>query len=477
MGVFIMKFTYEDKLNIYDLWKNKYYSPGMIAKMYRSNHEVIRYMVHLMDLHGVEIVKHGKNKTYSAEYKLMAINRVLLNHESAISVSLELGLPNQGTLSSWIKSYKENCYTIVEKHRGRKTHDKEESRKDSGTIGERIGTTSPAELEAYNRECILKKIGCLSSPERKPTKEEIARAITELRQELSCSLKFILDTIHANPELPQITRSDYYYQLKKTNKDMKNDGIMNLIISIYYKHKKRYGYRRITLELENLGHKVNCKKVRRLMRIMGLQAVTPRAKYKSYKGDFNGTVKNQLLKRVVDEEQCKTYYSRDFSTTSCNEKWTTDVTEFHILSGKVYLSPIMDMHNREIVSFDVSISPNFQQTTNMLEQAFEKHSGLKGLIFHSDQGWQYQMEQYHQMLNDKGIVQSMSRKGNCLDNSPMENFFGRMKNEMFYGHEYEFDSLEQLMDEIKEYIDYYNNERIQEKLKGLTPVQYRDQSL
>ena len=137
----------------------------------------------------------------------------------------------------------------------------------------------------------------------------------------------------------------------------------------------------------------------------------------------------------------------------------------------------MDIHNREIVSFDISIRPNFQQTMNMLNQAFEKHTDLNGLIFHSDQGWQYQMPQYHSTLKDKGIIQSMSRKGNCLDNSPMENFFGRMKNEMFYDHEYEFTSIEHLIQEIENYIYYYNNERIQVKLKGLTPVQYRNQSL
>ena len=137
----------------------------------------------------------------------------------------------------------------------------------------------------------------------------------------------------------------------------------------------------------------------------------------------------------------------------------------------------MDMHNREIVAFNVSASPNFSQTMDMLAQAFEKHTDLNGLIFHSDQGWQYQMAQYHSILKDKGIIQSMSRKGNCLDNSPMENFFGRMKNEMFYGHEYTFANKEQLMQAIRDYILYYNSERIQVKLKGLTPVQYRNQSL
>lgn len=213
------------------------------------------------------------------------------------------------------------------------------------------------------------------------------------------------------------------------------------------------------------------------MSVMGLYGVTPKAKYKSYKGDMNGTVKNQLLTKVIDEDNHKTYYERNFETTRCNEKWSTDVSEFHIAAGKLYLSPIIDLHNREIISYNISKSPNFDQTKAMLDQAFDKYPNLKGLIFQSDQGWQYQMEAYHEYLEEKGIIQSMSRKGNCLDNSPMENFFGRMKNEMFYGHEYEFNTLEELEIAMEEYIEYYNTQRITMKLKGLTPVQYRNQSL
>ena len=135
------------------------------------------------------------------------------------------------------------------------------------------------------------------------------------------------------------------------------------------------------------------------------------------------------------------------------------------------------MHSREIISFSISNSPNYEQTKEMLNYAFKTHKDLKGLIFHSDQGWQYQMQPYHKVLKKQGIIQSMSRKGNCLDNSPMENFFGIMKREMFYGHEYEFKTLDELRIAMKEYIKYYNTQRITVKLKGLTPIQYRNQSL
>ena len=206
---------------------------------------------------------------------------------------------------------------------------------------------------------------------------------------------------------------------------------MNEIIDIYYTHQKCYGYRRITLELANRGYQVNHKKVKRLMSVKGLYEIKTKAKYKSYKGDRNGTVENQLLTLVIDEENHRTYYERNFKTEKCNEKWSTDVSEFHIAAGKLYLSPIMDLHNREIISYTISKNPNFKQMKDMLSKAFCKYPELNGLIFQSDQGWQYQMKDYHKMLYEKGIIQSMSRKGNCLDHSPMENFFGKMKQEMF----------------------------------------------
>ena len=128
---------------------------------------------------------------------------------------------------------------------------------------------------------------------------------------------------------------------------MKNDELMNVIINIFYTHKERYGYRRIALELKNSGYVVNHEKVKRLMSVMGLYAKAPKAKYKSYKGDMNVTVKNLLLDKMVDEEEHKTYYERNFNTIRCNEIWSTDVSEFYLAAGKLYLSPILDLHNRE----------------------------------------------------------------------------------------------------------------------------------
>ena len=167
---------------------------------------------------------------------------------------------------------------------------------------------------------------------------------------------------------------------------------------------------------------------------------------------------------------------RDFTATKPNQKWVTDVTEFKAKDGnKVYLSPILDLFNNEIVSYTLSYSPNWAQVEKMLKLAVKRLDKTSGSILHSDQGWQYQMAAYRQILAEHGIIQSMSRKGNCLDNAVMESFFGRLKAECFYGRE--FNTREEIVNAVRDYLDYYNHRRIQLKLKGLSPIQYRRQSL
>ena len=232
---------------------------------------------------------------------------------------------------------------------------------------------------------------------------------------------------------------------------------------IFDRHKGRYGVRRIYHELVNMGSKINHKKVQRLMNKMGLKGKRPKEKYRSYKGEV-GKIADNII-------------SRNFKADKPDEKWTTDVSQFSLPFGKCYLSPILDMYTNEIISYDLSLHPNCEQITNMLDRAFEDHPDLKGLIFHSDQGWQYQMKEYRKALEDKGIRQSMSRKGNCIDNCIMETFFSRMKNEMFYGQGSKYQTFEQFYKAVEEYIHYYNNERIQSKTKWMPPAKYREASI
>ncbi len=196
------------------------------------------------------------------------------------------------------------------------------------------------------------------------------------------------------------------------------------------------------------------------MKILHLQAKQRRSKYKSYKGEV-GKVAPNILKR-------------NFEANKPFEKLTTDVTEFSVCEEKIYLSPIMDLYNREIIAYSISRSPNFWQTKEMLNGLFKKMPSNARPVLHSDQGWQYQMREYQQLLVEHNVTQSMSRKGNCLDNSSMENFFGRLKVEMFFGEK--FQTTDEFIRRLEEYIAYYNNERISLKLKGMSPIQYRTHS-
>lgn len=255
---------------------------------------------------------------------------------------------------------------------------------------------------------------------------------------------------------------------------------MENIKEVFELNKGRYGYRRITIALNKLpeykNNPINHKKVLKLMRLLGLKCKTSNvSRYNSYKGQVGKTVKNLLLNKVVDEETHKTFYERNFEVSKMNEVWCTDVTEFKFNDLKLYLSPIIDLYNDEIISYDLSEHPNMLQITNMMKQAYGRLNKDDKLIFHSDQGWQYQQKSFQKSLEEHNITQSMSRKGNCLDNSVIENFFGRMKSEMFYGLKYE--SIEELKEAIHDYIYYYNNFRIKVKLKGLSPVEYRTQSI
>jgi transposase InsO family protein len=258
-------------------------------------------------------------------------------------------------------------------------------------------------------------------------------------------------------EASGLPRSTYYYYAKRRAEPEKYKEIKQQITEIYEENKGRYGYRRITDELHNRGNVINHKTVQRLMREMGLFCRVRMKKYNSYRGDAGKIAPNLL--------------ERNFHAGRPNEKWVTDVTEFSLFGQKLYLSPILDLYNGEIVSFSLSERPNFKQTVDMLEKAFSSIPHGTNLILHSDQGWQYQMKRYQKILVDKGIRQSMSRKGNCLDNAVMENFFGHLKSELLYLQD--FESIEHFKLELLEYLDYFNNRRIKRKLGGLSPVQFR----
>ncbi len=261
-----------------------------------------------------------------------------------------------------------------------------------------------------------------------------------------------------------MARSTYYFKIGKTDKvALRNEHLMSDIRAIFEHHKCRYGVRRVYQELVHRGIVVNHKRVQRLMHRMNLLGKRPKEKYHSYIGAVGKVADN-----IID---------RNFTANAPLQKWTTDVSQFSFSWGKCYLSPILDMNTNEIISYDLSQSPNLEQVHRMLNRAFARFPRVKGLIFHSDQGWQYQHTSYQYALKEHGIIQSMSRKGNCYDNCIMETFFGRLKNELYYGYEKEYPTFEAFAASLKEYIDYYNNERIQAKTKWMPPARYREASM
>lgn len=277
------------------------------------------------------------------------------------------------------------------------------------------------------------------------------KVIQELRQRHSLELLL---------QIAELPRSTFYYHVKHQERD-KYAREKEEITRIFHENKGRYGYRRVTTVLRNSGFTLNHKTVQRLMKEMGLVCRVRMKKYRSYKGE-QGTVAPNLL-------------NREFTAEKPNQKWVTDVTEFRLFGQKLYLSPIFDLCSGDIVTYTLSDSPNLSMVITMLEQAFQKIPDDTNLILHSDQGWHYRHKHYVAMLKEKGVRQSMSRKGNCYDNAVMENFFGHLKSELLYLQE--FESLDHFKQELIDYIDYYNNRRIKTRLKGLPPALHRQQAL
>ena len=247
-----------------------------------------------------------------------------------------------------------------------------------------------------------------------------------------------------------MARSTFYYNIRRLGQLDGYDNLRKDINHIYRKHYGRYGYRRITIELnEDDGIVVNHKTVQKLMCQMGLKAKRKKAaKYRSYKGNIGKVAPNII--------------NRDFHSDKPNQKWTIDVTEVKIHDRKTYLSPILDMYYGKIITYGISDHPDLKMVTTMLSQAFNKEKYLDGLFFHPDQGWHYQHKRYQKIITDRHIIQSMSRKGNCMDNSMTELLYFQ-----------EWDNVEQFNVELRKYIHYYNYNRIKLRLNGKSPVKYR----
>ena len=258
-------------------------------------------------------------------------------------------------------------------------------------------------------------------------------------------------------EVASVARSTFYYQVKLLGLADKYESLRTRIQALFARHKGRYGYRRVTAAIRREGRHVNHKAIQRLMSQMKLKSCVRIKKYRSYRGEIGRAAPNVL--------------ERQFDAKRPNEKWVTDVTEFNVSGQKLYLSPVLDLYNGEIVAYKTARRPLFNMVGTMLRRAFSRLGHDDKPLLHSDQGWQYRMSAYQSALQKHAVTPSMSRKGNCLDNTAMESFFGTLKAEFY--HLNEFKDLTELQKGIRRYIYYYNHDRIKLKLGGLSPVEYR----
>ncbi|EDN9716448.1 IS3 family transposase, partial [Listeria monocytogenes] len=312
------------------------------------------------------------------------------------------------------------------------------------------------------RTCLCKKAPRFRNGHSRTTQEREARIIHELRSEFRLTILL---------EATQFPKATYMYWQKRLERKNPDASLEKKMKEIFDENNGNYGYRRIQLALKEQGITINQKKVRRMMSKLGLKStkfIRKSRKYNSYKGTTGKEMKNLIHRR--------------FSTSIPHQKITTDTSEFKyyardknnkLLIKKLYLDPFLDMYNGEIISYQISEHPTAKAVLDAQAEAIARTKDCPyRRTFHSDQGWAYQMKQYKKALINQNIFQSMSRKGNCFDNSPMENFFGLLKQEMYYGVIYT--SFEQLEQAIENWIHYYNHHRIKTKL-GCSPIQYREQ--
>ncbi|MED3561606.1 IS3 family transposase [Bacillus xiapuensis] len=448
------KFTAEDKLAAVQRYLKGGESYPSIGESLGTSTSVVMNWVMQYQHHGVEGLLKKSYTSYSAQFKLDVLNYMNDHGTSPNETATIFNITSPALIRKWRMQFESQGIDALEKKKkGRPTMKKENKKSTKSTPVEGSVEALQAEIERLRMEnAYFKKVECLSSKQGKITKQDKAKVVFELRSEFP---------VNALLKLADIPRSTYYYWVSTFNRPDKDAELKTLIQAIYHEHKGRYGYRRITNELKNKGHRVNHKKVQRLMKELGLKSIVRMKKYRSYRGDVGKTAPNIL--------------DRNFHAERPNKKWVTDITEFKLFGEKLYLSPMLDLFNGEIITYTIDSRPKFSLVKTMLDQAFERLSDEDELLIHSDQGWHYRMPQYQHALKGNNVSQSMSRKGNCHDNAVMENFFGILKSEFLYTQE--FESIEQFKQELAEYIDYYNHKRIKAKLKGLSPVQYRTQTL
>ncbi|MBH0167666.1 IS3 family transposase [Fictibacillus sp. 7GRE50] len=448
------KFTIEEKIAAVKRYLEGDVGYKTIAKEIGANNSKVLFWIRKYEYHG-ENAFFKSYTNYPLNFKLDVLKYMNDNGTSIFDTAAIFNLPSDSTLWKWRDLLEtQGLDALKPKKKGRPNMNKKDQRSSKKSSPDKGSVEAlQQELEALRMEnAYFKKVECLSSKQGKITKQDKAQVVYELRHEFS---------IQALIKLAGIPRSTYYYWVNNFNRPDPDEELKHLIQAIYKEHEGRFGYRRIRDELRNRGHQVNHKKVQRIMKELGLKCLVRIKKYRSYKGTIGKIAPNIL--------------NRNFKAEKPNEKWVTDITEFKLFGKKLYLSPVLDLFNGEIITYTIGARPTYSLVSTMLDQALAHVTDKVKLLLHSDQGWHYQMKQYRKVLSKSGITQSMSRKGNCYDNAVMENFFGILKSELLYLKE--FESVEHFKLELAKYMDYYNHKRIKAKLKGMSPVKYRTHAL
>ncbi|MGP4059278.1 IS3 family transposase [Halobacillus sp. H74] len=437
------RFTNDEKHQVIQRYLTESVSYRELANQVGIDSSTLRYWRQLVECHGDQAFTHPYTN-YPTAFKLKVIQFIKDRGYSIREASAIFHIPHFSMVRRWTRKWENGGMEALESKRKGTLPMPARKKNHSSSSFKSI----EEEVEYLRMEnAYLKKLRALVEEEEKQTSKKQAQAVFELRRDFP---------VNQLVEVAGISRSSYYDQIQRKNKPDPDQKLKKKITEIYKRRNGTYGYRRIQNDLQNQGLHVNHKKVYRLMKELGLQCHVRMKKYKSYKGRV-GKVADNLL-------------NREFNAEKPHQKWVTDITEFKLFGEKLYLSPILDLFNGEIITYTIGSRPTYSLVGEMLEKGLEHLNESDKLLMHSDQGWHYQMLPYRQRLKEAGITQSMSRKGNCHDNAVIENFFGIMKSELLYYKE--FKSVEHFKNELRAFMDDYNHERIKSKLR-MSPVQFR----
>ena len=459
------KYSFEFKMEVVQAYLNAEGGYRYLASKYNiPAKKRIEEWVHAYREFGEEgLMRSRQNKKYTFQFKLSMVELYLSSEVSYQELALSQGISNPSLIVKWVNDFRiAGPDALRPKKKGRKkTLDIRECKKPSKYDGEKPVDTSAEHVKELEDELLKLRIeNAYSAFRGGNSSEKTARIVHSLRGQ------FKLKDILAVVGFPKAT---YMYWQKRFDRENPDKQLEDEITKIHIENKD-YGYRRVYRELRNRKIFVNKKKVQRIMQKLCFQVTSFTRKsrrYNSYKGNVGKIAPNRINRR--------------FNTSVPHQKITTDTTEFkyyeidnkgRMVIKKLYLDPFLDMFNGEVLSYGISKTPSAASVLSAQKQAIEITSDCPyRRTFHSDRGWAYQMGAYSSVLKENKIFQSMSRKGNCYDNSVMENFFGILKQEMYYGTTYY--SFEELKDAIERYIKYYNEKRIKEKLGWMSPVEYR----